>query len=153
MMHRLRVKEKEKRPQDVLVELHDKDVSACRRTGASSKNVGRMIFTPEMEKLPPSKRSLAKQGNRRFCRFHRLFYDWLGPGDLCSGCREARRLALPQQLDHFVDYQIRLLSANRLFPDTKFTENLPEQLLGINLAGDFSDGVERAPEVDGDEFR
>ena len=34
------------------------------------------------------------------------------------------------------------------FPDTKFAENLAEQLLGINLTGDFSDGVERAPEVD-----
>jgi hypothetical protein len=46
MMHRLRVKEKEKRPQDVLVEPHGKDVSAYRRKGvsASSKDVSKAIF-------------------------------------------------------------------------------------------------------------
>ena len=55
--------------------------------------------------------------------------------------------------DYFVNFvqkakSTRGHSTKRSFPDTKFTENLPEQLLGINLTGDFSDGVERAPEVD-----
>jgi hypothetical protein len=46
MMYRLRVEKKEKRPQNMLVELHGKDGSAYRRFGVSvsSKNVNRAIF-------------------------------------------------------------------------------------------------------------
>ena len=88
MMHRLRVEEKEKRPQKTFVESHGEDVSAYRRTPGQ-------LAEPKPETSPTS---------------------------------------------------------NRLFPNTKFTEDLPEQFLGIDLSDDFSDGVKRAPELNGDEL-
>ena len=41
----------------------------------------------------------------------------------------------------------------RSFPDAESAENLPEQILGVGTAHDIADGVERAAQLLGDEFR